>query len=405
MSNSVPQDRSRLDAVRNENQPTQRALPDFEPASPIDREIERSQRASAALATAAAVARAAFTDSQLQAEAAAAEADVGDIDTAAWIRTEYASLDHSVSARHPSAGRPLAGHADPSSSRNPVIGTFDPGLTALNAHVFPGSSIASARPGSPGHGRGTAQVRFMQESRLTPRAAKVVNTAARIEEHLAAHAAHYDKPEVMPMLATPPAAPARAPAARRAPAGERAKLMLAAGMGAVVVLMAGGVAWKSGMLSRGGNPADGALVTASVAKHAEAARMLAGNQEIRMAPPAAGVRAASATAPVDVDAILAAAARVVAPPAPAAEPPAATPVALEVATPARAPAVTVPHVVARAAFPAAAPVATTRATAPAGPRSKDAVAAAVADAQARADRFLAGADPVAAGGSVVRQEP
>jgi hypothetical protein len=398
MSNPVPPEWSRLDAVRNEDLPTQRALPDFEPVSPIDRAIARSERASAALAAAAAVARAAFTDSQLQAEAAAAEAAIGDIDTGAWVRTEYASLDHALAARSRQEAAARLTMEATNSSRNPVIGTFDPGLTALNARVFPGSSIANARPGAPGYARGPAQARFLHEARLTPRAAKAASTAAPIEEHLAAHAAHYDKPEVMPMLATPMPAPrARVTASRPSPASEPAKLVLAACMGAAIVLIAGGAAWKSGALSRGGSPSDGALVTSSVVNQAETARALAaGNQELQMAPPAAGARvtpvvattaiAAPAKAAADVDAILAAAARVTAPPEP--KPPAAAPVTVAA----------VPRVVAKAATPS---VAT-----PAAALSKDSVAAAIASAQARADRFLAAnATPAATSGPAVKQEP
>ena len=99
MSNTVPKQPSPGEAARSDApsaHPTARPVPDFEPHSPIEREIERSERASAALAATRALARAAFTDSQLAADDAAAD---GDVDASGWARTEYAALGHSVAAR------------------------------------------------------------------------------------------------------------------------------------------------------------------------------------------------------------------------------------------------------------------------------------------------------------------
>jgi hypothetical protein len=389
MNKSVPQERTRPEAVGDEGLPSRdlpRPLPDFEPVSPIDREIARSERASAALAAVAAVARASFTDSQLEAEAAAAEAGEVGTDTGAWVRTEYASFDHSKTVRNhlDELGLAGSGHRAPgSSSANPVVGTFDPGLAALNAHAFPGSSITGGRPGMP-------QALFRKESRRTPRAEAAASGAARVEDHLAAGAVRYGKPEVMPMLATPTAAPRRSAAVKPAArASDPAKLMLAACMGAVVVLMAGGAAWKSGLLSTGGSPADRAIVTANVARQAEAARALGtAVQQMQTAPPAGGFAAApaattaaanGATTGADLDAILAAAARV----APVGV--ARVPVAVVPAATAPVPA---PRQAQRTAT-LAAPVVTMDATPHAAPHGKDAVALAVANAQARADRFLA----------------
>ena len=77
MSNSVPQQQFRADAARSDAASARRAdtpLPDFQASSPIELEIARSERASAALAATRALARAAFTDSQLAAEEAAIDA-------------------------------------------------------------------------------------------------------------------------------------------------------------------------------------------------------------------------------------------------------------------------------------------------------------------------------------------
>ena len=94
MSPPVPRQQPHPGAARSElsSELPDDALPsDFpphdprSPHSPIEREIERSERASAALAATRALARAAFTDSQLAAEDAAAEHDE---DPSCWVRTE-----------------------------------------------------------------------------------------------------------------------------------------------------------------------------------------------------------------------------------------------------------------------------------------------------------------------------
>jgi hypothetical protein len=207
MSNTVPQQQSHADAARSDvpsAHPADRPLPDFHPHTPIEREIERSERASAALAATRALARAAFTDSQLAAadEADAAvngNSDDGDIDTSGWIRTEYAALDHSVAARDPQDEQ-----ASGAAARNLVGGSFNPGIASQHGRAYPGASIAQ----SPIKTRTGAHARFLQESRHTPRTERVASATARIEQSLAGGPAHYDKAAVIPMLATPTAAPA-----------------------------------------------------------------------------------------------------------------------------------------------------------------------------------------------------
>ena len=379
MSNPVPQ-QSRADAVRSDApsaHPVDRPLPEFQPHTPIEREIERSERASAALAATRALARAAFTDSQLAAadEADAAingNSDDGDIDTSGWIRTEYAALDHSVVTRDPRDEE-----ARGAAARNLVGGSFNPGIASQHGRAYPGASIAQ----SPIKTRTGAHARFMQESRHTPRAEPVASATPRVGQSFAGGSAHYDKPTMIPMLATPTAAPA-ARTTVHAPMADPVKFALAAGVGAVAVLVGGGIAWKAGMLSHS-SPTDPAVITARVVQQVEAARLVSAQPQEIAAPAPGGV---STRSNEEVDAALAAAARA-----------AAVPMAsVHAAGPSR---------VARAQPPAAAPataVATARpATAPVAAlrpatHGKDSVAAAIANAQARADSFLAsgGAAPV-----------
>jgi hypothetical protein len=326
------------------------------PHAGIEREIERSERASAALAATRALARAAFTDSQLAADDAAAAAD-GDIDTSGWIRTEYAALDHPVRDPHDDA-------AHGASTRNLVGGSFNPGIASMQGRAFPGGSLGQA----PIKTRTGAEARFLHESRQRPRPER------------GGAAASYDKPAVMPMLAPATApVPAKAPAAparARTSSGESFKFVLAAGLGAVVVLLFGGVAWKAGLLSR--NTASNAdLVTARVAAQAEAARVQSTPPQEIAVEPAAGTAPARTNA--EVDAALAAAAR-------AAAVPVASVQAAGPALVARPVAPSVPVAQAPAPRAAVAPVA-----APAQRLSADnaaSVAQAIARAQARADSFL-----------------
>ena len=378
MSPSVPRQQSAPEAVRSASPstpPTDRPLPDFQPHtpspySPIDREIERSERASAALAATRALTRASFTDSQLAAEDAV---DDHDIDTSGWIRTEYAALDP--------AARPAQADAMP---RNLIGGSFNPGIASQHGRAFPGASIAH----TPIRTRSGAEARFLRESRQAPRPERGVGGVARSELSLSASTAHYDKPAVIPMLA-----PAMAPAGARPPAqaiartraGESAKMLLVAGLAAVVVLMAGGVAWKAGMLSRN-TPSNTALITPAVAAQAEAARaQSASQQEIPIAP-AAGVLAGRTDA--EADAALAAAARAAAVPA----------ASVRAAGPSRV-ARSLPPVTPLAAAPADASTAAQRA-----PARKANIADAIANAQARADRFLA-SDAKAPAATEARQAP
>ena len=367
MSHSVPRQQSAPDAAPSASPSTpsaDRPLPDFQPHtpspySPIDREIERSERASAALAATRALARASFTDSELAAEnVAGSAADDHDIDTSGWIRTEYAALD-----------QPARPPQDTTTPRNLVGGTFNPGIASLNGRAFPSASIAH----TPIKTRSGAEARFLRESRHAPRPERAVGGAARSELSLSPSTAHYDKPAVIPMLAPATAsAGARSPAqgTTRAPAGARAvepvKFLFAVSLGAVIVLMAGGVAWKAGMLSRT-TPSNAALITPEVAAQAEAARVQsAAQQEIPIAP-AAGVPTRRSDA--EVDAALAAAARAAAVPA----------ASVRAAGPSR---------VTRAPAPVTPPTNTPTAAQHA-PAHKESVAEAIANAQARADRFLA----------------
>ena len=383
MSHSVPRQQSVPDAARSDalsTPPVDRPLPEFlphvpppGPHSPIEREIERSERASAALAATRALTRAAFTDSQLAADDLAGE---GDIDTSGWIRTEYAALDHAVRSPGDDAAQGAA--------RNLVGGSFNPGIASLQGRAFPGASLADA----PIKTRTGAEARFLHESRQRPRPER------------GPVATQYDKPAVMPMLAPAAAtasaaakAPVVAPARARASGGESFKFLLSAGVGAVVVLMFGGVAWKAGWLSRN-DASNAALVTSQVAAQAEAARVQSSSppspaQEIVIAPAAGGAPTRSNE---EVDAALAAAARA-----------AAVPVAsVHAAGPsrvARPPAVAAPVAVAPAPVVAATPAAAQHAPV----KGKESVAEAVARAQARADSFLAPGETAGAAPTEVKQ--
>ncbi len=398
MSQSVPQQPLLTEAARGDAPSTphaDRPLPAFpqhapahaDPHSPIEREIERSERASAALAAARALARASFTDSELAADNAA-EAD-GDIDTSGWVRTEYAALDQSV--RAPQEEVPHGG-----APRNLVGGSFNPGIDAPQPRPFAAQPIAQ----SPMQTRTGAQARFMHEARHSRRAEPAgAPAASRLD--LSTNSSHYDKPAVVPMLATPVAAPGtRAPAATAAVARPRRaagpsdtlKVAVAVGVGALAVLAGGGAAWKAGWLSRS-TPSNPAIVTAQVAAQAEAARVLSSAQQEIPVAPAAGT--APQRSDAEVDAALAAAARA-----------AAVPVeSVHAAGPARAVPATPAPVAAAVVKPAAlvAPSTATPATksantaaAPHQPQpAKESVASAVARAQARADSFLATDTPAA----------
>ncbi|MEO5690091.1 MAG: hypothetical protein ABIR54_22250 [Burkholderiaceae bacterium] len=389
MSHPVPQQQSAPDAARGDVpsvSPADRPLPDFPQHgahSPIDREIERSERASAALAATRALARASFTDSQLAAD------DAGDIDSAGWIRTEYAALDHSVRTPQedvPHAGMPL----------NLVGGSFNPGIASQHARSFLGASLAQA----PIKTRSGAQARFMHEARLTPRAERVPTGTTRTDLSLSAGTAHYDKPAVMPMLATPAAAPgtrsvrANVPTLTRArihqPPSEPFKFALSAGLGAVIMLMGGGVAWKAGWLSHP-TPSNASLITPQVAAQAEAARVLSSSQQEIPIATAAGTPTTRTNA--EVDAALAAAARAAAVPVASVQAAGPARVARPLDLPAFAPeaarvaATTSPSVTTARTLPSA-PTTPLQKSAPA-PHGKDSVSAAIANAQARADSFLA----------------
>jgi len=299
MSQPVSRPPSSPEAARSDVPPALSAdprpagFPEHEPSPPqapphseIEREIERSERALAALAATRALARAAFTDSQLAADdAKAAEqaADEGDDD--GWVRTEYVAFEHTF---------PPADDAPP---RHLVGGSFDPGIASQQGRTFPGASMADASLKT----RTGAQARFLHESRHAPRGEQGGAAASQV-------GAHQDRPAGHPGRPATASAPARSrtPAPARAPAREGLKFALAAGLGAVVVLAGGGMAWKAGWLSRGAAsattaataPAEAtttappATTTATVAPtdaQAEAARILSpARQEITITP-AAGV--------------------------------------------------------------------------------------------------------------------
>ena len=355
MSPSHPRQPPAQDAARTGSRATSadpRPLPDFQPHNPspytpIDREIERSERASAALAATRALARASFTDSQLAAEEATGHDFSGNDDVASsWARTEYVEFDPTPQgdAGHEPAPRHLVG------------GSFNPGIASRQGRLFPGTSIAQA----PIRTRSGAMARFAQESRHAPRGES--GSVARSVR--APTTPNYEKPAVMPMLAParPPVAP-RARAARRSSDPGAGRFLIAAVFGAAVAVAGGSVAWKAGLLSK---PGEVALVTPRVAAQAEAARLLAqAHDEIPLEPAAGPPRQRS---DAEVDAALAAAARAAAVPADsvraASPPPAASP----------------------AASGATAHASGAR---PAVRAAQDNVDAAVANARARADRFLA----------------
>ena len=389
MSHSVPQQPSLTDAARGDAPsapPADRPLPAFpqhahlSSHSPIEREIERSERASAALAATRALARASFTDSQLAADDLAHD---GDVDTSGWIRTEYAALEQTVRS-------PLDEATQAAAPRNFVGGTFNPGIASQHGRAFPGASLGQSSIKT----RTGAHARFLQEARHTPRPPVATGRTDPPATYT------YDKPATLPMLAPAMApvpakrAPARVVRGRApAPTGDGFKFLLAAGLGAVVMLIGGGVAWKAGLMPRS-SATNASMITARVAAQAEAARVLsAAPQEIAITP-AAGATPTRSDA--EIDAALAAAARA-----------AAVPVAsVHAAGPSRVPRPLPLVHVPVAAVPAAvtpAPASTTAPRAPAKP--KDSVADAIAHAQARADSFLApGASAAAIAAPEVKQE-
>jgi len=335
------------------------AGPQAPPHSSIDQEIARSERASAALAATRALARAAFTDSQLAADDAAAAAleaaeDAADTE---WVRTEYVALEHTL---------PPDDEARRDAPRHLVGGSFNPGIAAQQGRTYPGAAMADASMKT----RTGAQAQFQHEARRAPRV------------EAPASAGHPARPVVMPAQA---AAPSRGHATARAPRRDGLRFLLAAGLGGVVVLAAGGIAWRAGLMSHDAARATAVATPppATVAAQDEAARVLAPTapQEIPVTP------AAGPTPPhpqADVDAALAAAARAAAVPAES----------VRAAPPTPAP----PTPVARhqaAAAPAPASAA----------RNKPDVAAAIANAQAKADRFLSSGSATAPAANDGKQAP
>ena len=359
MSSSHPRQPPAHDAARTEPRTSPaggRELPGFQPHppspyTPMDREIERSERASAALAATRALARASFTDSQLAADDAAGHDDLDDV-ASSWVRTEYVAFDPTPQGD--------AGHEPP---RHLIGGSFNPGIASQQGRLFPAASIAQA----PIRTRSGAMARFAQESRHAPRGERGAAAAPRPAP--APSADHYEKPAVMPVLA--PARPPVAPRARqpvRPVRREPARFLLAAALGAGVVLVGGGFAWKAGLLAR--QPDELAVVSHAVAARAEAARLLSQAQDEIPIAPAAGLPTQRSDA--EVDAALAAAARAA-------------------AVPAASVRAAGPDLVMQPLSAGTAPQAAPRASAArhAAAPAKDNVDAAVANARARADRFLA----------------
>jgi hypothetical protein len=331
--------------------------------SPIEREIERSERASAALAATRALARAAFTDSQLAAEDAAAAAGRDAAEDAAdteWVRTEYVALEHTLppddEARRDTPPRSLVG------------GSFNPGIASQQGRTYPGASMADASLKT----RTGAQAQFHHEARHAPR-----------PDPVQASTGHPGRPVVTPSQA---AAPSRGHAPARPPARDGLRFLLAAGLGAVVVLAGGGLAWRAGLLTHAAAPMTAATSTpttpaaepAAATAQAEAARVLAPTapQEIPVTPAAGPAPPRSGA---DVDAALAAAARAAAVPADSVRAAGPTPVA-------RPQPLTAP-------LPVPAPATTPAAAA----HGKPSVAEAIANAQAKADRFLSAGSAPATG--------
>ncbi len=362
MSEPIRRQPSAQDAARSDSPPTppvERQLPDFQPHkpspySPIEREIERSERASAALAAARVLARASFTDSELAADDAAA--DLHDFETGSWTRTEYAPLDHSLRADDDERS---------AAPRNLLGGTFNPGIAAQHGQRFPGASIAY----TPIRTSSGAHARFAQESRQVPRGERPGSAGARVAP--AAPGSYYDRPAVVPMLApvaTVPV-PARPGPPKRTRSREQGKLVPVSALVAAVLAVGAGVAWNEGLFSRL-QPNEVAMVTPAVAAQAEAARVLSSQQDISIAP-AAGLPAPRSDE--EIDAALAAAARAAAVPADSVR--------------AAGPALALRPLPQAATPPSAA--STPPAAIHAATLGKAGVADAIANAQARADRFLA----------------
>ena len=325
--------------ARLEDRPLPEFLPHVPPPgphAPIEREIERSERASAALAATRALARAAFTDSQLAAEDAAADAE---FDNSGWVRTEYAAFDHQVI-------RPEDGSTPVDPPRNLVGGSFNPGIAAPLGRPFVATSIAD----TPIKTRTGAQARFHQESRRAERAAPA---PAKVDP-------------------APVSANIRDAAQTPRAADESFRISLGASAGVVGLLIGVGVVLKAGLLSNAAPAAASAPAAVPAAPIPAATAVPAPLQEPASAP-TAGVE--SMRSPAEVNAALAAAARAAAVP--------------------------------MASVHAAGPSRVARPLPASLPRAKDGVASAIAQAQARADRFLAtdGAKPAAAVASEVNQAP
>jgi cytoskeletal protein RodZ len=243
----------------------------------------------------------------------------------------------------------------------------------------------------PSKTRTGAQVHLRPELRQAPRGARPGDAAA---PRGSTHRAEPDgKPGMAPMRAAASAAPSRAAAPARVPARSGLKYLLAAGLGAVVVLAGGGLAWKARQASpavAAGTvprtvPAPPVATTVPAPAHdqaqADSARAPTPAQpEIPVAPAAA----AAPTGPdAPIDAAPAADARMAPLPSDAASAAEPSPVAHP--------------------QPAAAGLSAQAAA----PHRKVDVAAAIANAQAKAERFLSSrsVDASAPAGGEGKQAP
>jgi len=382
MSHPTPNDPPRQDAALGDHAGKLRDLPPFQPVSQIEREIARSERASAALAAVAALARASSGP-----DAEAAETIAVDLGSDAWSRTEYAPFDTLPAAERGPAGAPAgacAGAPDapglrvvdrrkkprPPKPGDSLLGAFDAAPVAPMP-AFPAPPVASARPAraSAAASRPADDSGFGPSSGYSlPHADSRLGAASQLE----------------------PAAPL---SASRARSGDTSRLLMAGMAGAAAVLVAG-AAWKYGADPGGFLPAPsravpvervavpvappvapvaepavpGANPAALADADAQTRRALAQSRgEIPLAAPAAGIDPAAAARNDAVAEALAAAARVLA----VSRTHLAALPAEPVHTPAPVAAVAMPARGARAV-----------------PEQKVNVAAAVAQAQARADRFL-----------------
>ena len=396
MSHSVPPARPPSAAATGEPNPAARTLPAFERASPIEREIARSERASAALAAVAALARASTSDQS-------ADDPLRDPDEAcdAWARTEYLPLDGAITGAVPapavtdSRGTRIDERRKATRPLKAGDGVPDASDARAAAARGPASSVLAR-----GGGRGAAP------SADDGAASSGVDSAAGVPTR------------PVDFSATRVQAQDRATAARgvrprgRAESADSGRLLLAGMFGAALMLV-GGVAWKyvtrplpvvsASALHALGAPAPSVAAPTTAAAPVAAAPVQAPAPASAPAlaaatPPATAGPGNGAAADAELARSLASArAEIVVPPtaagaqAQAAQGAQPDVVAEALARAARVVAQSRTHLAAANAAPAH-----KAAAAAATGHKKDPVAAAVAHAQARSDGFLAGSSSTAA---------